>query len=1025
MTAKSGQRSGRWTQIGHFIRLLSVEPFLFAVMFVGSMKKVPTDQLAQDKICRLSYGLNNTYCAGLSTMTANEDYLRVKSKVLADATNFALYNACITTFPSILTALFIGSWTDSYIRAPQYVLLMNQVPVLFAGGMSAIITSIWGYIASTTPFHMRALRMTIAEIINISAMPLGTYVGGIVLNTQTMFTGDQIHNYSGVFIICCLSAVLLLLWVIYRVDEERDMREWERHFGETTNTITREVDEERDMREWERHFGETTGAAVDGTDTNNSSEARIADKLQKYEDNKHIHPMKLLFNLNNVKEMLSTCCLPRANHVRLQIWLMFVSMVCYMMSYVGPQVFMFQFTEKVYSWDSRRYSNAATLATIAQAVGPMIVGPLLVKVFKIRDTTLAAVGFGSYLSMNVIRGVVLNPSGFYYSLIPGNMGAVGSIGIRSHYSKIVKAHELGKVFSLLAAIEAVSPLVASFIFSSLFNATMDTMPGLSLLVVALVLVYPIVVVTWIHFFTVLPDSYIVECSDAIEPSGQPMSRLSRLWQFSRLLTIEPYIFVLMFIYTLKKVPTDQLAQDKICRLSYGMNTTYCQQLSHMTADEDYMHVKSKILADSTNFGLYMIIISTLPTVLTSLFIGAWTDNYINAKKVLLIMGSMAMICEAVINILNDYFFDLSQYVVLMSALPLVAAGGILGTITATWGYVASTTPFHMRALRMTIAEIVNVSAMPLGTYVGGIVLNTPSMFSSGQIHNYSGVYLIMGIANALILLWVIYRVDEEKDLREWERVFGTTGADGADTSKESAERLERKLKRYEDNKHIHPIRLLFNMKNVKEMLITCCERRPNHVRLQIWLLFIGMACFLLSYVGPIIFLFQFTQKVYKWDSKIYSNGSAIGSIVQAVGSMIVGPLLVRVFKLRDTTLSLFGCGSFLALNLIRGLVLTPNGFYYALIPGFFGPVGSIGMRTHYSKIVRPHELGKVFSLLASIEAVSPLIASFLFTSIFNATMDSTPGLGLIIVGLVMLIPMVILTWIHFFTVLPDFENNTE
>jgi MFS-type transporter involved in bile tolerance (Atg22 family) len=128
-----------------------------------------------------------------------------------------------------------------------------------------------------------------------------------------------------------------------------------------------------------------------------------------------------------------------------------------------------------------------------------------VQFFKLKDTTLSMVGLVSYFSLNLIRGLVLSSAGFYYALIPGCLGGIASIGIRSHFSKIIERHELGKVFSCLAAIEAVTPLMSASFFTTIFNATMDSMPGLSLILVALILIIPFGVVLWIHGCTQMPD----------------------------------------------------------------------------------------------------------------------------------------------------------------------------------------------------------------------------------------------------------------------------------------------------------------------------------------------------------------------------------------------------------------------------------------------------------------------------------------------------------------------------------------
>ncbi|XP_054156892.1 proton-coupled folate transporter-like [Oppia nitens] len=499
-------------------------------------------------------------------------------------------------------------------------------------------------------------------------------------------------------------------------------------------------------------------------------------------------------------------------------------------------------------------------------------------------------------------------------------------------------------------------------------------------------------------------------------------KLKRFWDFVSLLTVEPYLLAFMFVYTMKGVPTTQLAQDKICRFVYNLPANYCSALPTMTDKDDYLHKKSEILSEGTSFTLYSVVILTIPSVIASLFIGSWTDKYLNAKKVLLIGGALAAICECSLLIINDYCFEISYYYILLSMVPNVFSGSLLAILCAIWSYIASTTPPHMRAIRMTFAEIAMALGTPLGTYLGGIVLNTTPMFSNGQLHNYSGVYAIAGVTYVLALCWTIFMVNEKRDIRLWEQRFRNS-CDDNDVEFET--RVENKIKRYDDYRHIHPIKLLVNIKNVKEMWSTCAKPRANLVRIQIWLLFLSVSCYMLSHVGPIIFLFQFTQKVYSWNSQMYSNGSAISSFTIALATIIIAPVLIRVFKLKDTTLSLIGLLSYFAQNLIRGVVLTSNGFYYSILPGCLGSVGGIGIKSHFSKIVTPQEIGKVFSCLATIEAITPLIAAGIFTTLFNATINTNPGLALIVVAGLLVIPFTAMIWIHFCTKLPDLSGSSD
>lgn len=58
-------------------------------------------------------------------------------------------------------------------------------------------------------------------------------------------------------------------------------------------------------------------------------------------------------------------------------------------------------------------------------------------------------GLSGYFLQGVFRGSILNPYGFFISILPGSFGGVTSVGIRAHCSKIIPDKEIGKVFSLV------------------------------------------------------------------------------------------------------------------------------------------------------------------------------------------------------------------------------------------------------------------------------------------------------------------------------------------------------------------------------------------------------------------------------------------------------------------------------------------------------------------------------------------------------------------------------------------------
>ena len=57
------------------------------------------------------------------------------------------------------------------------------------------------------------------------------------------------------------------------------------------------------------------------------------------------------------------------------------------------------------------------------------------------------------------------------------IGGLASIGVRAYLSKIIDKDELGKIFSLISAIDGSIPLIGNVFFTLIFTQTLDNFPG--------------------------------------------------------------------------------------------------------------------------------------------------------------------------------------------------------------------------------------------------------------------------------------------------------------------------------------------------------------------------------------------------------------------------------------------------------------------------------------------------------------------------------------------------------------------
>jgi len=70
---------------------------------------------------------------------------------------------------------------------------------------------------------------------------------------------------------------------------------------------------------------------------------------------------------------------------------------------------------------------------------------------------------------------------------------------------------------------------------------------------------------------------------------------------------------------------NQLIQDKICKLVYKQNDSYCLKVSNLEAGglDDPKNLKILILTKSAEFNLYLTLLSTVPSIFWCIFLGSW------------------------------------------------------------------------------------------------------------------------------------------------------------------------------------------------------------------------------------------------------------------------------------------------------------------------------------------------------------------------------------------------------------------
>ena len=103
--------------------------------------------------------------------------------------------------------------------------------------------------------------------------------------------------------------------------------------------------------------------------------------------------------------------------------------------------------------------------------------PVLSFYFKMHDAALGILSSCSKIISLIIMSIAWNGSILFLGSVSGFLSAFASIVIRSMLSKCVSKAELGKIFSLLASLEAAVPLFAAPLFTFVYTHTLETWTG--------------------------------------------------------------------------------------------------------------------------------------------------------------------------------------------------------------------------------------------------------------------------------------------------------------------------------------------------------------------------------------------------------------------------------------------------------------------------------------------------------------------------------------------------------------------
>jgi len=301
-----------------------------------------------------------------------------------------------------------------------------------------------------------------------------------------------------------------------------------------------------------------------------------------------------------------------------------------------------------------------------------------------------------------------------------------------------------------------------------------------------------------------------------------------------------------------------------------------------------------------------------------------------------------------------------------------------------YSFLADVTSIRSRTTRIGLLDIFLFAGIPAGT------------FTSAYIYKYLGYYGIFVTTLTIQILSILYILVKIKDTR---------GPSSNYNYPQSEMNLipTNTFRRYISVLDFHQLVNVFR--------VTFKRREHNFRRVILILIFLMLLNFTIFSDGSILYLY--TRKEFNWDEQQFTMFQTASIIVSAIGVLIVMPLLSFYWKVHDATIGILAtCSKVFSLVIIS---LAWNGWVllFGASSGFLSAFAAIVIRSMISKCVNKSDLGKIYSLLASLEAAVPLFASPLFTIVYTTTLETFPSAVFLVQAAIFVVAGIGFSYVYF------------
>ncbi|KAG8182556.1 hypothetical protein JTE90_002090 [Oedothorax gibbosus] len=429
---------------------------------------------------------------------------------------------------------------------------------------------------------------------------------------------------------------------------------------------------------------------------------------------------------------------------------------------------------------------------------------------------------------------------------------------------------------------------------------------------------------WLYFWLPFFDCFHKSCT--------AMSMFSTLLRVARLVSVEPYLFLCMLGYAGRMVCFQNLLMDRWCRKRH--NESVCDNL------DEHLIEKAECIEGGNNLYMGVMLSSSFPAIAVALFLGPWSDKH--SRKLPLVMASCGMCLDSFAGAVLAAFPQAAPLWFVATALLSGFSGGIIICMSASFCYLSDILEESSRPARFSVLDSFGIAALVLGNVAGGQIC---------EKLGHAAAMAVSPVCFAFATIYSLCLVKETKKTRAGDDV----------------------------------LRDLFLLDNLLESYKTCSRKRPGNQRKQIWMLAWINFCQQLCNMGMFAVGYPFARSLYQWSVGEFTNATTAFYVVNALVTLVILPFLSKGLRLQDATIGFIAMMSSITKVVLNSVAYKDYMFYIAWMSGTLANGVQIAVRSRLSKLVRKEEIGCAFSLLGTLESVTPLLGSLVFLQLYNAT----------------------------------------